>query len=56
MLACNTHALVLACRLMDMLQQPALTKRLLFCLLEAFLIKIFPDNKFKELFAKLHDH
>lgn len=41
-------------RVFDMFQIKALNKRLVYVCLEGVIQTLFPDNKFPELFEKLH--
>ena len=41
-------------RIFEMLQNQTLNKRLFYVLLENLLLTLFPDNKFNEIFNKLH--
>lgn len=41
-------------RVFNMFQYKTLNKRILYVVLEGVLITLFPDNKFQDLFRKLH--
>eukprot|EP00118_Oscarella_pearsei_P015128 m.134307 g.134307 ORF g.134307 m.134307 type:complete len:917 (+) comp38138_c0_seq2:45-2795(+) len=41
-------------RVFNMFQHPQLNKRLIYVLFEDLLTTLFPDNKFKEIFERLH--
>ncbi len=41
-------------RVFNMFQHPTLNKRLVYVILEGILETLFPENKFEELFRKLH--
>lgn len=41
-------------RIFQMFQHKTLNKRLWYVVLEGVLVTLFPDNKFQDLFVKLH--
>ena len=50
--AAATNAAVIS--VSDILENPALNRRLCYVLLERVLVTIFPDNSFRDLFTVLH--
>lgn len=42
------------CRVFDTFQYASFNKRILYVLLEGILEQLFPDNKFSEIFRKIH--